>query len=378
MDINKYKNVLNGQVVLITGAGGGIGYETAKIFAFMGCNVIIAEIDANKGEFAEKEINKLYFNRAEFYNINLANEDEIIKMKDYILNKYGCPDVIFNNATCINIGAVNEISSVTWDTSYKVILKAPILLFNNFISEMKKKDSGTFVFVSSSGAAAYMGSYEIFKTSQVELSNTIALELENSGIYSYTIGPGLVKTDTAMKAINVVANNMNITTEEFYEMNKSHIITVEDAALGFALSVLNAKDYHGQEVGSIQVLNKLEQNYDKYSEHINVDTNLFKKIIKTYTEQYTGWKKLNIFERQWIIRDFKKRMGYSVDEVFEKLNDMGSNISRDDIKLLENLKLYWNHQLELLQGFEKDKEKLKENTDHINSWIKDIDILINI
>ncbi len=84
------------------------------------------------------------------------------------------------------------------------------------------------------------------------------MELENTNIYSYTISPGLVKTETAMKSIEVVAKSMNISLEEFYDMNKEHIISVEDAALGFALSVLNAKEYNGQEIGSIQVLNGLE------------------------------------------------------------------------------------------------------------------------
>ena len=94
----------------------------------------------------------------------------------------------------------------------------------------------------------------LYKTSQVELSNTLAMELEGTNIHAYTIGPGLVKTETAAKAIKVVSGKMNIGVDEFYQMNSEHILDAESAGVGFALSVLNAHAYHGQEIGSIQVL----------------------------------------------------------------------------------------------------------------------------
>ncbi|KPU44368.1 short chain dehydrogenase [Oxobacter pfennigii] len=97
------------------------------------------------------------------------------------------------------------------------------------------------------------GAYEVFKTSQVELSNTLSIELENTNIHVYAIGPGLVKTETAMNAIEIVDGSMKISTDEFYQMNSRHIIDAESAGVGFALSVLNAKNYHRQEIGTIQV-----------------------------------------------------------------------------------------------------------------------------
>ena len=298
-------------------------------------------------------------------------------MKEYILNKYGCPDIIFNNAAILHLGEIGKVSSQDWDNAYLVNLKAPVLLVNYFIEEMKKRNSGTFVFVSSSGSVAYMGAYEIFKTAQVELSNTLSMELENTNIYSYTISPGLVKTETAMKSIEIIAKNMNITLEDFYEMNKEHIISVEDASLGFAISVLKAKEYNGQEIGSIQVLNGLENKNESYK---SWDFEILKKVIKTYTEQYLGWKERNIFERQWVMRDFKKSVGKSADEVYTIMQNMrnnNGNLSIDEYKLLESLILYWEHQYKLLQGFEKDKEKLKENSEIIKSWIADIKNCIN-
>lgn len=377
MNINDYKKTLDNKIVLITGAGGGIGFETAKYFAIMGAKVIILEIDKEKGKSAERTINSIYKDKVEFYNIDLAKENSILKMKKYVFDKYDCPDIVFNNAAILHLGAIGKVSSNDWDNGYLVNFKAPVLLVNCFIDEMRKRNSGTFVFVSSSGAAPYMGAYEIFKTAQVELSNTLSMELENTNIYSYTISPGLVKTETAMKSIEVVAGSMNISLEEFYEMNKEHIISVEDAALGFALSVLKAKEYNGQEIGSIQVLNGLEKPNESYG---SCNFELLSKVIKTYEEQYLGWKERNIFERQWVLRDFKKCVGMSADEVYKLMISMKKSkgiLSTDEHKLLESLIDYWEHQFQLLQGFEKNKEKLQENSNIIKGWILDIKTCIN-
>lgn len=373
MDISNYKNTLNKKVILITGAGGGIGFETAKFFAAMGAKVIIAEINPQKGKLAEKEITSEYAGQAEFYQINLAEEESILKMKDYILKKYGCPDIIFNNAAILHLGEIEKVSSADWDNGYFVNFKAPVLLAKFFLPEMKKRNSGLFVFVSSSGAAAYMGPYEIFKVAQIELSNTLSMELENTNIYSYTISPGLVKTETAMKSIEIVAKNMNISLEDFYEMNREHIISVEDAALGFALSVLKAEEYNGQEIGSIQVLNDLEA---KKGSSKACDFELLKKIIQTFEEQYSGWKERSIFERQWVLRDFKKTVGKPAEEAYSmliKMKDSSGVLTDEEYKLLEALITYWKHQYQLLQNFEKNKEKLEENNRIIKGWISDIE-----
>ena len=98
-----------------------------------------------------------------------------------------------------------------------------------------------------------MGAYEVFKTAQVELCNTLFGELENTNLNVYSIGPGLVKTERAMKGIEVVSSRFGMTTEEFYRMNERHILGVEEAGTGFALSILMADRYNGQEIGCIQV-----------------------------------------------------------------------------------------------------------------------------
>jgi hypothetical protein len=91
---------------------------------------------------------------------------------------------------------------------------------------------------------------------------------------------------------------------------------------------------------------------------------------------------MNIFESQWVLRDFKKSMGMSAEQACEKLNMMLQQAQSDlsDIMaeqyFFAKLCNYWKHQLQLLQGYEKDKNKLSENTKIINVWINDIECLL--
>ena len=157
MDIQEYIGTLAGKVVLITGAGGGIGLETAKCFAVMGAKVVLLDIDREKGAHAEEAVRAIPGAVAEYYYIDLAEEGSFGAMRDFVMDRYGCPDVVFNNAAVLHLGAVGEVGSGDWDHGYRVNFKAPVLLVGCFLEEMKRRGAGVFVFVSSSGAAAYMG-----------------------------------------------------------------------------------------------------------------------------------------------------------------------------------------------------------------------------
>ena len=379
------KNRLKDKVILLTGAGGGIGLEAAKAFGYMGAKVIIAEIDKQKLASAENTfITKFGENSADFYEIDLSDEKQIYRLVCYVIEKYGCLDVLFHNATITAMGAVEEVPVAVWDKSYAVNFRAPLLLTQLFLPVMKDRNSGTIVFVSSSGAAPFMGAYEVFKTTQVELCNTLFGELDNTNINVYSIGPGLVKTETAMKGIEVVSSRVGMTTEEFYQMNESHMLGVEEAGTGFALSVLMADQYNGQEIGSIQVLidsglqTKSNEENNKSKDHQKIIP-IILDVVKVYKEQYSGWMERNIFERQWVLRDFKKTVGYSADQFLEIMQHIESIILNENDEQIssyfshfEKLRMYYQRQYKLLQRYEKNPEKLKEYSKALQHYIEDI------
>ncbi len=380
---NIEQDVLQGANILLTGGAGGIGFETARALSFLGANVIIADIDKKKGRYAEKIINQeTNSKRVLFYYIDITNQTEINRLYKFVEKRYSFLDIIINNATITPVGAVDKTVIADWDKSYSVNLKAPVMLIQKFLPQMKAKNRGTIVFVSSSGASPYLGAYEVLKTAQVELCNTLTYELENSAINTFTISPGLVQTETAQKAIEIVSKNMNVSINDFYAMNKNFILDCESAGVGFALSVLKATDYNGQEIGAIQVLTEFglvkPQIKTKPPAGITEKKQYLRNIIQTFEEQYSGWQSMNVFQKQWVLRDFKKTTGLSADQTLDKLKVIENNIESlqditEELPFFGKLKEYWHRQLKLLQGFEKDKEKLKRNTQIILSWINDIE-----
>jgi NAD(P)-dependent dehydrogenase (short-subunit alcohol dehydrogenase family) len=178
---NLTQDSLKGEDVVVTGAGRGIGFEAARSLVWLGANVVIAEIDEKNGNAAEESINKEFgAGKALFVKTDISNEKDIDKLAETTLKKFGKVDIILNNATVFPMGAVKDTPVESWDFSYNINLRGPIVLARKFLPSMIERKHGVFVCVSSSGAAPFMGAYEVFKTAQVELSNTISAEVEGT------------------------------------------------------------------------------------------------------------------------------------------------------------------------------------------------------
>ncbi len=309
-----------------------------------------------------------------------------------MINRFGKVDVIINNAINVFVGAVHRVGIQGWDLSYQTNLRGPIMLTSYFLPDMIKRNDGIIVFVSSSGPAPYIGAYEVFKTAQVELSSTLAMELEDTGVITFTIGPGIAKTEGLMENISKIADLYGKTVEEFLKMSESAAISVEAAGAGYAAAVAMADKYRGLEISSFQALTDIgieikadiKTVYNLSKENKDIAFSLVSSMQKTLLEQSESWQKRSVFERQWIFRDFKKYTGAApeyflslLDELKKTIMDRGE-ISEALIKKLQPQKLadYWEHQKELLKGYEKDPEKFKEYSGVIEGWIKTIDDFI--
>ncbi|MGA2680788.1 MAG: SDR family oxidoreductase [Candidatus Bathyarchaeia archaeon] len=398
---NVKKDSLINEVALVTGAGRGIGYEAAKALAWLGANVIIAEINEPNGKAAEESIKREFgTGEALFVKTDIGNEKDIDKLAETAMKKFGKVDIVLNNATVFPISAVKDTTVDSWDFSYRVNLRGPVLLARKFLPAMIERKHGVFVCVSSSGAAPFMGPYEVFKTAQVELANTVAAEVEGTGVYAFTIGPGISRTPGFIEGGRKVAAFMGMSLDELFELNKNAQISPEAAGAGFAIAIALAKRYHGQETSSIQVLREAEipvteqetsqeqeQKSPKDAQYIKPIENrtiseLYKMVSKTYSEQSEGWKKRNLFERQWVARDFKKNTGLSIDEMFATIKALGDdlkakNSTTEYVEPLKLLAAYYEHQQEQLKGFEKDPKKLQENLRIIDCWIIDTKQLVH-
>jgi hypothetical protein len=187
---------------------------------------------------------------------------------------------------------------------------------------------------------------------------------------------------------------MGMSLDQLFDLNKNAQISPEAAGAGFAIAIALAKKYHGQEISSIQVLRQAgipltDQEEDGAEEQKLIQQaqlakplekravdELYGAVAKTYAEQSEGWKKRNLFERQWVSRDFKKTTGLSIDEMQTNLKALGTSLkaktsTSEFIEPLNQLAGYYLHQQEQLRGFEKNSQKLEENLRIIDKWVKD-------
>ncbi|HSK88199.1 MAG TPA: SDR family oxidoreductase, partial [Anaerolineales bacterium] len=245
---------LRGETVIVTGAGGGIGFEAARALLWLGANVVIAEIDQTNGLSAQETLQAEFGkNRIVFVRTDVGDEASVQNLYDESMRHFGKVDAVINNATIAALGQVKDLPIEEWDKSYRVNLRGPVLLAKTFLPDMIGRNHGIFACVSSTGTA-FLGGYETFKAAQVHLANTLDAELEGTDVIAYTIGPGLVPTETARKAVAQLAPLMGMTMEQFFEMNKGALLSVEEAGAGFAASVVLAGKFRGQEISSMQVL----------------------------------------------------------------------------------------------------------------------------
>lgn len=394
LEKNNYsKKALLDKTVLMTGGGGGIGFEASRAFSYMGAKVIIAEIDVQKGSQAQKIINDEFNNHnVDFFEIDISDEKQIENLYKYITYKYNQLDVIINNAAVVPMGAIDKVPILDWDLSYAVNLRAPVILTQKFLPSMRKT-GGIIVFIPSAATTPYMSAYEIFKTAQAELCNTLSEEIADTAIITYSIAPGFVKTDTAVKAVEIVANSMGIMADDFYKLHDEYILDVELAGVGYAVSVVNAKQYQGKEIMSYQVLmdSSLISGNTGKSNDIRTQADfdklplLFNRIIDVFLDQYNGWQKKNLFQKQFILSDFKKQMGLPAESFKKQLETLQSQIQNhqwDNFKnskgMFLKLQHFYEHQKGLLQNYEKDMAQLNNDTNLLNSWIEILQCIINI
>ncbi len=213
-------DALLGETVIVTGAGGGIGYEAARALLWLGANVVIAEINQQNGRMAEVTLEKEFGKeRVLFVTTDVGDEPSVRELYKLSILAFGKVDAVINNATIAVLGNVVGVPIESWDRSYHVNLRGPVLMAKTFLPDMIKRNHGIFACVSSTGTA-FLGGYETFKAAQVHLANTLDAELEGTNVTAYTIGPGLVPTETASKAIGQLAPQMGMSVEQFFEMNK--------------------------------------------------------------------------------------------------------------------------------------------------------------
>ena len=191
------------QVVIITGGAraGGIGAATAKRFIEERAKVVIADI-LEEGKETAKALSNTG-GEVEFIKTDISVLDQIKRMINFTVSKFGRLDVLVNNASFMTRSPALDISESDWDKVMDVNIKAMFFASQFAAKIMIKQGSGKIVNISSSLATRILtkrASYVTSKSAVRGLTVALACEWGKYGIRVNSIAPGWVCTQVIEEA----------------------------------------------------------------------------------------------------------------------------------------------------------------------------------
>ena len=208
------------KTALVTGASKGIGKVIAIKLAEMGYNLAI--IGRNKSEllYSQKEIKK-YNVDCVFMVIDLSKPDAPADLIKEVINKFGCLDVVINNAGLANVMPLKDTSVEMWDKIFKVNARAPYFICKEAIPHLKESQNPVIINMGSVvGFKGYMNQsvYASSKHALAGFTKVLAKEVQADGIKVHLISPGGVNTEMVQEMRPDINTHELIQPEEIAEL----------------------------------------------------------------------------------------------------------------------------------------------------------------
>ena len=196
------KNILENEVIYITGASAGIGYATAELCLSYGATVVITGRNVDNLNKANQELLKIS-SKVIAHNVDVSNESEIVDSLQEIHTSFGKVDGLINNAPSIHTGKIIDLDLDAWRTNFKANLDAVFLATKTVLPWMQEAKKGAIVNVASVvglKGVAYMSAYGAAKAGLINFTRATAVEAAPH-VRVNCIIPGAVLTPATKRAI---------------------------------------------------------------------------------------------------------------------------------------------------------------------------------
>lgn len=187
---------LKGKVVLVTGAGSGLGEATARAFAQEGCNVACVDLKAADAERVSKDLRSQDSNSIAI-GCDVSDAGQVFAAVQKVADAWGRLDVVVNCAGTDYTLSVAEMSIEQWDRVIGVNLRGPFLFAKAALPLMQRQHFGHFINIASTAATrawANASAYHASKWGLRGFSRGLGIEGREHNIRVTTIIPGGMTT----------------------------------------------------------------------------------------------------------------------------------------------------------------------------------------
>lgn len=196
------------KVIIVTGAGQGLGAAYARKLAEEGARVIVADVNEEKGRSVAEEITGKG-HEALAIMTDVSWEESTRDLARSVMEKYGRVDVLINNAgivSTIKLKATEEITVEEWDQLMGVNLRGVFLCCKAVIPYMKAQKRGKIINISSSTVFKGKPHYIHYVTSKagiIGFTRALAKELGEYNIRVNCVAPGYLKTEISRETTSI-------------------------------------------------------------------------------------------------------------------------------------------------------------------------------